>query len=82
MSWPNPSSVASTFLLLAFIVIPIFFYVFWMEARQQNAYHYATLVVRMATCLAIVLVFTHSAQVASGRLLMLSVAVMTLAAAV
>lgn len=80
ISWPNPASVASTFLFLAFLAIPVFYFLFRMDPRDQNGTEYATLLVRMGTCLAILLVLTHSPRVASVRLLVLSAIAITLVA--
>jgi O-antigen ligase len=80
MSWPNPASVLSTFLLLALLAVPLTFFIFSMDPRDQNGSYYATLLLRMGTCLAVPLVFTHGPRAMSPNLLVASSALIILTA--
>lgn len=80
-SWPRPASAASTFLLLGFLTVLVFYFVFCMDARQQDGAIYATLVVRAGTCLAIMMVFTHGPRTVSPSLLAISIVIIGIAAA-
>lgn len=68
LSWTRPAAQASSFLLACMILIPAFNFVFVMAPGQHNFSDYAGVTLRLATCIGVLVYFSHERSSVSPTL--------------
>jgi hypothetical protein len=80
VSWAHPAGQAATYLFCGLILVCAFQFVFVADPRAHSVADYASLALRLMTCIAVLAYFGHERQIVSPRLLIVLCASVLVAA--